>query len=165
MVASLANEPTLANLKSDLVKAAPEIQVTVDPAKALRGRADRGAGRQRGPDRAGRPDRHAGDTASPDSRSTSSSRSIPTPSPRPTSCAALPVGTVTKVPLGDVASVVQADVQGSITRIDQAPAASISAEILSEDTGAVSAAVQDRIDALKADGDDPAKPSASSWPA
>ncbi len=33
------------------------------------------------------------------------------------------------MPLGDVATVEQADVQGSITRIDQAPAASITAEI------------------------------------
>ena len=64
----------------------------------------------------------------------------------------LPVGTVAKVPLRQVASVEQVDVQGSITRIDQAPAASITAEITSKDTGAVSGAVQTRIDALVADG-------------
>ena len=67
----------------------------------------------------------------------------------------LPVGTVAKVPLEQVATVEQADVQGSITRIDQAPAARVTAEILSEDTGAVSASVQSSIDPLKADGSIP----------
>jgi HAE1 family hydrophobic/amphiphilic exporter-1 len=64
----------------------------------------------------------------------------------------LPVGTISKVPLGDIAKVEQADVQGSITRIDQSPAASITAEITSENTGAVSTSVQAAIDGLKADG-------------
>ena len=65
---------------------------------------------------------------------------------------ALPVGTTTKVPLGQIATVEQVDVQGSITRIGQAPAAQITAEIASEDTGAVSQAVALEIDALVADG-------------
>ena len=69
---------------------------------------------------------------------------------------ALPVGTVAKVPLGDIATVEQVDVQGSITRIDQAPAASITAEITSEDTGAVSLAVQTTLDELEASGAIPA---------
>ena len=42
---------------------------------------------------------------------------------------ALLVGTVAKVPLGQIAAVEQVDVQGSITRIDQQPASSITAEI------------------------------------
>jgi len=65
---------------------------------------------------------------------------------------ALPVGTTTKVPLGQIATVEQVEVQGSITRIDQAPAAQITAEIASEDTGAVSQAVGAEIDALEASG-------------
>ena len=64
----------------------------------------------------------------------------------------LPVGTVTKVPLGTVATVEEVTAQGSITRIDEAPAASISAEIADVDTGAVSQDVQTEIDALVADG-------------
>jgi HAE1 family hydrophobic/amphiphilic exporter-1 len=64
----------------------------------------------------------------------------------------LPVGTVTKVPLGTIADVQQVDAQGSITRIDQAPAASISAEIADPDTGKVSAEVQTEIDSLVASG-------------
>lgn len=40
------------------------------------------------------------------------------------------VGTVQRVPLSTVADVEQTDVQGSITRIDGAPAAQITAEII-----------------------------------
>ncbi len=65
------------------------------------------------------------------------------------------MGTVAKVPLGDIATVEQADVQGSITRIDQSPAASITAEITSNDTGAVSLSVSKAVDALKAGGQIP----------
>ena len=69
---------------------------------------------------------------------------------------ALPVGTVRTVPLAKVATVVQADVQGSITRVDEAPAATINGEITSDDTGAVSQSVQAEIDALEAAGAIPA---------
>ena len=51
-----------------------------------------------------------------------------------------------------MATVQQVDAQGSITRIDEAPAASISAEIADQDTGAVSAEVQTEIDGLVASG-------------
>ena len=60
----------------------------------------------------------------------------------------LPVGAVVKVPLGQIATVEQANAQGSITRIDGSPAASISADIANVDTGAVSVAVQKEIDGL-----------------
>ena len=46
--------------------------------------------------------------------------------------------------------------QGSVTRIDQQPAASITAEIASEDTGAVSRSVQAALDDLVATGAIPA---------
>src|SRR4029079_12017887 len=65
---------------------------------------------------------------------------------------ALPVGTTVRVPLGTIADVTQADVQSRITRIDEAPSATISAEITNGDTGAASAAVQGVIDDLRADG-------------
>jgi HAE1 family hydrophobic/amphiphilic exporter-1 len=61
----------------------------------------------------------------------------------------LPVsGTVGTQPLGQVADVQQVEVQGSVTRVDGAPAATISADITSEDTGAVSMKAQQAIDAL-----------------
>src|SRR5207342_821742 len=67
----------------------------------------------------------------------------------------LPVGTVVKVPLGQIATVEEADAQGSITRIDGSPAASITADIADANTGAVSAGVQTEIDELVATGQIP----------
>jgi HAE1 family hydrophobic/amphiphilic exporter-1 len=154
LVAALSDNTDLANLQSDLVKATPEIQVTVDPSKAFA----------------------VGLTAAQvanEVRTALVSQTVtqvtfeegqpidlviqvdPAATTSVESLRQLPVGTVTKVPLEQVATVEQADVQGSITRIDQAPAASVTAEILSEDTGAVSAAVQAEIDALEADGSIP----------
>jgi hydrophobic/amphiphilic exporter-1 (mainly G- bacteria), HAE1 family len=63
---------------------------------------------------------------------------------------------VAKVPLGSIATIEQVDVQGSITRIDQQPASSITAQITSDDTGAVSMAVQSELDSLAASGAIPA---------
>jgi HAE1 family hydrophobic/amphiphilic exporter-1 len=59
---------------------------------------------------------------------------------------------VRKVALGTVAAVEEVDVQGSITRIDEAPAATVTAEITSRDTGAVSAEIGATIEALTASG-------------
>ena len=58
---------------------------------------------------------------------------------------------------GTIATVEQVDVQGSITRIDQQPASSITAEITSDDTGAVSKSVQTELDALAASRRDPGR--------
>lgn len=160
VVAALSGNPDLANLQSDLVRATPEIQVVVDPARAFEVglTAAQVAGEVRTalvPQtvtqvtfQRGRP---IDLVIQVDPASTASVEDL----------RALPVGLGAKVPLGDIASVEQADVQGSITRIDQAPAASVSAEILSEDTGAVSAAVQARIDELEASGAIPAGVSVS----
>jgi HAE1 family hydrophobic/amphiphilic exporter-1 len=151
VVDGLAGDPDLANLSSDLVRATPEIQVTVDPSKAF------GVGLTAA--------QVAGEVRSALVSSTVTQVTFEAGRPMdlvvqldPEGVAsvedlrALPVGTVAKVPLGDIATVEQADVQGSITRIDQAPAASISAEILSDDTGDVSQRVQGVIDGLVADG-------------
>ena len=64
----------------------------------------------------------------------------------------LPVGSTVKVPLSAIADVDEAEVQSRITRIDEAPSATISAVITSGDTGATSIAVQAAIDELEADG-------------
>ena len=68
----------------------------------------------------------------------------------------LPVGTTVTVPLGTIAAVDEVAAQGSITRVDQAPAATVSAEIASDNTGAVSTDVQQEIDDLQAAGEIPA---------
>ena len=109
-----------------------------------RRRLDRGPDRRRGPRRARRRRRRrtVGLDRRP-SRSTSSSSSTRRRRPRSTSSAALPVGTVGQGAARDRSPTVeQVDVQGSITRIDGAPAAQITAEITSEDTGACQPAVQ-----------------------
>ena len=60
------------------------------------------------------------------------------------------------MPLGQVANVDQVDVQGSITRIDGAPAAQITAEITSADRARCRARWQDQVDELVANGSIPA---------
>jgi len=67
------------------------------------------------------------------------------------SLAAMPVGTA-NAPLGLIASVRQVSTQASISRVDQSPAATISADTTSKDTGGVSMEVQKAVDALQAAG-------------
>ena len=64
---------------------------------------------------------------------------------------ALPVG-LTHVPLGSIAAVTQVQTQARVTRVDQSPAATITADTTSKDTGGVSKEVQKVIDQLTADG-------------
>jgi len=67
---------------------------------------------------------------------------------------ALPVGP--GVTVGDVADVQQRDVRPTITRVNAAPSSTVTADITSEDTGAVSLAVSSLLDDLKASGAFPA---------
>ena len=155
VLAALASNPELLNLKSDLSKGTPEIQVTPDPNKAIM----------------------VGLTAAQVAQEVRSAlvgsvatrivldengaatdvfvQMDPAAVGSVDDLANLPVGTVAKLPLGQVATVEQVDAQGSITRIDQAPAASISAEIASTNTGKVSMDVQAEIDNLVAAGQIP----------
>ncbi|MDO8483991.1 MAG: efflux RND transporter permease subunit, partial [Candidatus Limnocylindrales bacterium] len=149
--AGLEGEPGLANLTSDLVKAAPEVQVQVDPNRAIGvgltaaqvGAEIRGALTSQ---TVGRVQLAEGDPVA------LVVRLDPAHLTSVESLRNLPVGTTAKVPLGTIATVDQADVQGRITRIDEAPSATITAEITSGDTGATSLAVQAVIDRLRADG-------------
>ncbi|MEX1334586.1 MAG: efflux RND transporter permease subunit [Candidatus Limnocylindrales bacterium] len=69
---------------------------------------------------------------------------------------ALPVsGQAGTASLGDVASVEQVEVRGSVTRVDGSPAATVSADITSVDQGAVSQEAQSRVDALYESGEIP----------
>jgi len=67
------------------------------------------------------------------------------------SLAQLPVGAA-KMPLGQIATVKSADTQARISRVDQSPASTISADTTSKDTGGVSVEIQKAIDKLQADG-------------
>jgi hydrophobic/amphiphilic exporter-1 (mainly G- bacteria), HAE1 family len=63
----------------------------------------------------------------------------------------MPVG-AGKMPLGQIATVSQQETQARISRVDQSPAATISADTTSQDTGGVSVEIQRAIDKLQADG-------------
>ena len=67
------------------------------------------------------------------------------------SLAQMPV-CVAKLPLGLIASIQPVNTQASISRVDQSPAATISADTTSKDTGGVSREIQQAIDKLNADG-------------
>jgi HAE1 family hydrophobic/amphiphilic exporter-1 len=155
VVNALSANPDLLNLKSDLSKGTPEIQVRPDPNKSILvgltaaqvAQAVRSA--------------LVGTTATTVQLGGQGSpvdvfvQVDPSKITSVETLQQLPVGTVTKVPLGQIATVEQVEAQGSITRIDQSPAASISAEVASADTGKVSQDVQAAIDGLYADGSIP----------
>ena len=62
----------------------------------------------------------------------------------------LPVGQ--GVTLADVADIDEQDVRATISRVGGAPSSTVSGEVVGEDTGAISAAVQAELDRLEADG-------------
>jgi HAE1 family hydrophobic/amphiphilic exporter-1 len=63
----------------------------------------------------------------------------------------MPVGAL-KLPLGAIATVVPAENQARVSRVDLSPATTISADTTSKDTGGVSMEIQKVIDKLEADG-------------
>ncbi len=148
---ALSDNAELLNLKSDLSKATPEVQVRPDANKAIMVglTAAQVAGEVRGA--------LVGSTATsvktPDQTGTVDVfvQLDPDQVTNVDQLRALPVGTVAKVPLGQIAEVEEVEAQGSITRIDEAPAASISAEIADQNTGKVSQDVQAELDALIAE--------------
>ena len=152
VMAVLGNDTDLLNLKSDLSKGTPEIQVTPDPNKAIMAglTAAQVAQEVRGA--------LVGSVATRiviDGQGNATDVFVQVDPSRIASVddlSKLLVGTAVKVPLGSVATVQQVSAQGSITRVDQSPAASISAEIASTNTGKVSKDVQAQIDTLAAQG-------------
>ena len=152
---ALADNKDLLNLKSDLSKGTPEIEVTPDPNKAIMvgmtGAQVAQAVRAMLVGATATTVTLPGETGSTAVFVQVDPAAVTTVDELRT----IPVGTVVKLPLGKIATVEQVDAQGTITRVDQAPAASISAEITTVDTGKVSKNVQTEIDALKADGSIP----------
>ena len=155
VLAALGDNADLLNLKSDLSKGTPEIQVTPDPNKAI------GVGLTAAQIAQEVRAALVGSTATrivigEDGEATDVFVQVdPAAVASVDDLRRLPVGTVVKVPLEDVATVEEVNTQGSITRIDQSPAASVSAEIASSNTGRVSTDVQASIDALVAGGEIP----------
>jgi hydrophobic/amphiphilic exporter-1 (mainly G- bacteria), HAE1 family len=155
VMTALAGNPDLLNLKSDLSKGTPEIQVTPIPNKAIMVGMTTAQVAQAV--RAMLVGATATTVTLPD-QPTSTAVFVQVDPSAVTSVdelKAIPIGTTVKLPLGEIATVAEVNAQGTITRVDQSPAASISAEITTVDTGKVSADVQKEIDALQADGSIP----------
>jgi hydrophobic/amphiphilic exporter-1 (mainly G- bacteria), HAE1 family len=156
VVDALSDRTDLVNLKSDLVKATPTVIVTVDPNKAINVGS---TAAQIGAEVRAALVPTTATTTTIDANSDPVDvviRLDPDAVSSVDDLRDLPVGTAVKAPLDTVATVEEVDVQGSITRIDGAPAAQVTAEISSPDTGAVSLAVQQEIDSLEAAGQIPA---------
>jgi len=156
VMAALSGNADLLNLKTDLSKGTPEVQVIVDPNKAIG--AGLTAAQVAGEVRTALVGQVA-TTVQLDAAQDPVAVYVRVDPAQVTSVATLrtlPVGTAATVPLGSIAAVDQVAAQGSITRVDQAPAATVSAEIASDNTGAVSMTVQQEIDDLAAAGRIPA---------
>ncbi len=152
VMAALAGDPDLLNLKTDLSKGTPEVQVVVDPGKAIG--AGLSAAQVAGEVRTALVGQVA-TTVQLDAAHDPLGVYVQVDPAQVTSVEALrtlPVGTAATVSLGSIAAVDQVAAQGSITRVDGAPASTVSAEIASGNTGAVSTAVQKEIDGLVAAG-------------
>ncbi len=144
--------PGLGNVTNDLVAAAPQIEVLVDPARAAAAGVSPAqvGGVVRGiltPTPITAISSEAGDAPvvlrfDPDAVASVDA------------LARIPVGP--GVTLGDVADVEETLVRATITRVNAAPSSTVGGEILDEDTGAVSAAVASAVDDLEGSGDLPA---------
>jgi HAE1 family hydrophobic/amphiphilic exporter-1 len=155
VLTAVSTNPDLTNVKSDLVKATPEIDVKVDPTKAalIGSTAAQIAQQVRA---ALTPTTATTVTLEGTGTADVVVQADPSAITSVDELSQLPVGTVRTAPLGQVADVQQVDVQGSITRIDGQPAAQITAEITSKDTGKVSSDVTKQVDDLTANGSIPA---------
>ena len=140
--------PDVINVQSDLAVARDQVSVVVDPSKAI---ATGSTTAQIGTEIR---TLLAGQTAiQPTLEETGASTDVfvqvdPSTITSPAELGQLPVGTTVKLPLAQVATISTISAPASITRVDQQPAATISGDILSQDTGGVSTQVQQKIDAL-----------------
>ncbi|MGZ6312855.1 MAG: efflux RND transporter permease subunit [Candidatus Limnocylindrales bacterium] len=140
--------PDVVNVSNDLAVAREQVQVVVDPSKAIATGSTTAqiAGEIR-TILAGQ------STIDPVLEETKIPTSVfvqvdPTTISTPEALGRLPVGTAVKVPLSQVATIGQVSAPASITRVDQQPASTVSGDILTQDTGGVSAKVQQNINAL-----------------
>jgi HAE1 family hydrophobic/amphiphilic exporter-1 len=150
LVDTLAENSNLANVKSDLVKAGRQVEITVDPSRAAG--AGLSAAQVAGELRnllVGAPLGQISVNGEKVSLSMKVDSSLMT---NLDALRAYQVGSVTKVPLAAIATVEEISVTSSITRIDQSLAANVSGEIAVADTGAVNSEVKSAVEKLQADG-------------
>jgi HAE1 family hydrophobic/amphiphilic exporter-1 len=150
LVDTLAENSNLANVKSDLVKAGRQVEITVDPSRAAG--AGLSAAQVAGELRnllVGAP---LGQISVDGEKVSLSMKIDSTLMTNLDALRAYQVGSVTKVPLAAIATVEEISVTSSITRIDQSLAANVSGEIAVADTGAVNSEVKSAVEKLQADG-------------
>jgi HAE1 family hydrophobic/amphiphilic exporter-1 len=150
LVDTLAENSNLANVKSDLVKAGRQVEITVDPSRAAG--AGLSAAQVAGELRnllVGAP---LGQISVDGEKVSLSMKIDSTLMTNLDALRAYQVGSVTKVPLAAIATVEEISVTSSITRIDQSLAANVSGEIAVADTGAVNSEVKSAVEELQADG-------------
>ena len=155
IAAALRSVNGLDNIASDAVAAAPQVSVAVDPNQAaMIGSSTAQIGQQIRSVLVGQP---IGSYALEDGTVTQAVLRVDDAGiDGVESLRAMPVGgTVGIRPLGEVADVEAVEVRGTVTRVDGSPAATVSADITDEDTGAVSMAAQEQVDALIESGEIP----------
>lgn len=147
LVATLAANGDLTNVKSDLVKAGRQIEITVIPsAAAMAGlSAAQVAGEVRNLLVGSQLGQITIDGSKVDLSMKIGSGSISDTA----QLGAYLVGGANKVPLSSIATIEELSVPSSITRIDQALAANVSGEIAVADTGAVNTAVKTAVTGLQ----------------
>jgi multidrug efflux pump subunit AcrB len=154
VIAAISDVDGLANVTSDLVAAAPTVEVRVDADRAAA--VGVSAGQVGGVVRA---------VLTPTSVTTIQPedadepvdvllRFDPSSIDSTQALAALPVAQ--GVTLGDVADIEEREVRATISRVNATPSVTVSAEITSDDTGGVSAAVDAELAQLESSGDLPA---------
>lgn len=153
LVADLeANVEGIDNVESDAVAETPQVAVTVDPNQAaLIGSSTAQIGQQIRNVLVGQP---IGSYELEDGRQVTTILRVDDAAVDGVEgLKQMPVGGSLGVrPLGEVADVQAVEVRGSVTRVDGAPAATVSADITTQDQGSVAVSAQQRVDALYADG-------------
>ena len=149
VLGALRTMPQLLNVTSDLASQTPEVQVSVDPNRALL--AGTSTAQVQSQIHAALAGQSLTTIALPSGPAELFLQVQPAGLNSVAALAQMPVGQ-TGVPLGSIATVQQVQTQARITRVDQAPASTISADTTSQDTGAISREVQKQIDSLEAAG-------------
>ena len=140
LVTELSANGDLANVKSDLVKAGRQIEVTVNPSQAAM--AGLSAAQVAGEVRNLLVGTQLGQISVEGEKVTLSIKIESSSVSDIERLGAYLVGGAKKVPLGSIATIEEISVPSSITRIDQSLAANVTGEISVADTGAVNAAVK-----------------------
>ena len=147
LVTTLAANSDLANVKSDLVKAGRQIEITVNPSAAAM--AGLSAAQVAGEVRNLLVGSLLGQITIDGSKVNLSIKIDSSTVSDIDQLGAYLVGGTKKVPLSSIATIEELSVPSSITRIDQALAANVSGEIAVADTGAVNAAVKTAVTELQ----------------